>query len=242
MRIIHNIEKINYEETEVFFKNRSKKYKENSPYSVTMYQDNNPNLVQKRNETELKKLLPLLQINESCKFLDLACGIGRWAEQIKEKYECYYGIDFSRDFIEIAKKRNPQPQNKFIAAQLTQLNQVISKGIKFNRILIIGACPYINDEDVSTMLKDTEQHCEEKCTICIREPIAINDRLTLKSFFSDELNDTYNAIYRTRTEFLNFFSESLFSRGFHIDYEGFLFEDALNNRKETAQYYFILKR
>lgn len=79
--------------------------------------------------------------------------------------------------------------------------------------------------------------------VCIREPIAVQDRLTLKNFYSNELEDNYNAIYRTRDELLAFFQETLLCSGFIVKKEHYLFEEnSLNNRKETAQYYFILER
>lgn len=58
-----------------------------------------------------------------------------------------------------------------------------------------------------------------------------------------ELNDYYNAIYRTRDELMVSINEMFLNKGFRIKEEGFLFDDdALNNRKETAQYYYILER
>lgn len=65
----------------------------------------------------------------------------------------------------------------------------------------------------------------------------------IKRFFSEELNDYYNAIYRTRDELMVSINEMFLNKGFRIKEEGFLFDDdALNNRKETAQYYYILER
>ena len=79
--------------------------------------------------------------------------------------------------------------------------------------------------------------------MCIREPIGLSERLTLKDFFSDELQDNYNAIYRTREELQFFLDEAFLQKGFTVTEEGFLFdEDLLNNRKETAQYYYVIER
>ncbi len=108
---------------------------------------------------------------------------------------------------------------------------------------MIGILVYINDKDLDCFLEQLESSCEEHAKICIREPIGQQDRLTLKEFYSDELNDEYHAIYRTRDELMKFLNNSLIKKGFHIEKEGFLFEDdALNNRKETVQYFFILER
>lgn len=62
------------------------------------------------------------------------------------------------------------------------------------------------------------------------------DRLILKDFFSEELKDNYNAIYRTREELMKFFKPTLLEKGFLFE------EDVLNNRKEKSQYYFVLER
>ena len=102
---------------------------------------------------------------------------------------------------------------------------------------------YLKDGDLENVLEQVEGVCEQNAVICVREPIGIKDRLTLKDFFSEELQDNYNAIYRTREELEEYFQNAFLKKGFQIKEQGFLFEeDSLNNRKETAQYYYILER
>ena len=244
-RVKHSIELINYTDTKEFFKNRAGKFKENNPYSVTMYQDNNPNLVIERNKYETEKLLPLLSLSAKSKVLDIACGIGRWSDAIKENITEYCGVDFSEELISIAKDRNCCQNRDFLVGSASNLEEVLkqeNKG-KYNRILLMGILMYLNEEDVEETLRQVERVSESESIVCIREPIGITERLTLKNFYSNELEDNYNAIYRTREEFMRFFEKHLIGKGFHIAQEGFMFsEDALNNRKETAQYYFIFKR
>lgn len=243
MRIKKNIENINYDETQFFFQNRAKKYNSSYPYSVTMYQDSHPELTEKRNIQEVKKLRDLLRLDSSSRILDLACGIGRWAEQIDSNIDYYYGVDFASNLIEIAKKRITSEKKHFLTGAITNIQKVIPNKT-FNRVLIIGALVYLNDNDIIQMFTQIEHLCESKCIICIREPIALEERLTLKDFFSEELASNYNAIYRTRPELINLLTPSLLENGFSISLEGFLFENEtqLNNRKETSQYFFILQR
>ena len=47
MRIKEKIENIDYNDTKLFFKKRAEKFQESNPYSVTMYQDNNEEIVSK---------------------------------------------------------------------------------------------------------------------------------------------------------------------------------------------------
>lgn len=246
MRVKNRIEKLDYNETQSFFKKRAEKFKEDNPYSVTMYQDNNPKLVKERNQRETETLLPLLKLSEKSKVLDAACGIGRWSDAIKENICEYCGVDFSEDLIKIAMQRNRDLSNRnFLVGSVNEIENVLKdhKKGKYNRILIMGILMYLNEDDVNAALSQIEKVCEEHAVICIREPIAITERLTLKDFYSEELEDNYNAIYRTKDELMQFFKEIFLTRGFKLKQGDFLFsEDGLNNRKETAQYYYIFER
>ena len=245
-RVIGKRKDISYGSTLDFFNDRAERYTENNPYSVTMYQDSNPNLVETRNKKEVEKLLPLLKIDSKSRVLDVACGIGRWSDAIEEKIEEYCGIDFSSRLIELAKKRNQFGSNRdFIVGHSADLRKILKengKG-KYNRILLIGSLMYLNDSDVESVMRQVEEICEERALICIREPVGIINRLTLSDFYSEELNHNYNAIYRTRDELKKVFELTLMSRGFVLEESNFLFlEDKMNNREETSQYYFIFVR
>lgn len=245
MRIIRKIEDIDYSETKQFFKHRADKYNEENPYAVTMYQDDHPKLVFERNQKEIERLKPMLEVDKNTKLLDVACGIGRWADAITEDIAEYCGIDFSSELIRIANERNKRENFFFYEGAATNITSVLTEQKKgtYNTVLMIGILMYLNDKDLEVFLGQLESFCDEYAKICIREPIGLQNRLTLKDFYSNELNDEYHAIYRTRDELMKFFNNSLIKRGFCIEKEGFLFiEDALNNRKETAQYFFILER
>lgn len=244
-RIRKNVANIDYKQTLVFFNRRADKYQEENPYSVTMYQDNNPALVEERNKAEIEKLLPLLRLDSESKILDLACGIGRWSDAITTQIDAYCGVDFSENLIALAKKRMHKTNRSFYVGAANDLQNILEanqKG-KFNRILLIGILMYINDKDLLSIMKQLTEVSEEHSIICIREPLGIDERLTLRGFYSEELKDNYNAIYRTRDELMSVLKNTLIKCGFRITKNGFLFsEDELNNRKETAQYYFILER
>ena len=245
MRITEKITDIDYKETKQFFKKRAEKFKEDNAYSVTMYQDDNQELVRERNQKEVDKLLPMLKLQKKSRVLDVGCGIGRWADALPEYIEAYCGVDFCGELIEIADKRNKKANFFFCEGATSEIEQVLQereKG-KYNTVLVVGNLIYLNDEDIKAAFEQIERICEPHAVICIREPIGIEDRLTLKDFFSEELKDNYNVIYRTRAELMNFFEGSFLKKGFQIQKEGFLFdEDKLENRKETAQYYYILER
>lgn len=245
-RIKHDVEKLDYQETKRYFENRAKnKYKADNPYSVIMHQDQNPELVAKRNQQEVQKLSPLLKFDKNSRILDLACGIGRWSDAVPCEITEYCGIDFSEGLIDIANQRNTRPEAAFYTGDLNDLESILSthgKG-KYNRVIMMGILLYLNDADILNILGQAEKRCEEHALFCIRVPIGLDDRLTLKDHFSDELEDNYNAIYRTDKEMKQILVQTLSVHGFSITHEGFLYDDdSLNIRKETAQYFYILER
>ncbi len=246
MRIIGGVEKIDTKEVKDFFNKRAEKYDSlENPYSVTMFRDKDSDFIDKENERERSKLLPLLELNSESTVLDLACGIGRWADFIDLPIKEYCGVDFSDELIEIAKRRVTKPEHYFYSGDLTELESVLKANNKgsYNKVLLFGILLYVNDKDLDTILEQTEKRCDEHALICIRVSIAHTDRLTLKDFYSNELDDNYNVIYRTDAEMRSFFERKLEPKGFTLVESGPMFEENdLNTRKETKQYYYILKR
>lgn len=244
-RITGTVTDISRDKILLFYEGRVEKYKEENPYAVTMMQDDNPQLVLERNKKETEKILPFLALDSESRILDVACGVGRWYDAVDIEIKEYCGVDFCEGLIQIAKKRHKDCGNAdFLTGSATELKQILEQNEKgsYNRVLLIGLLLYFNDADIRTVLEQIVSVTEPGTVLCIREPIGISDRLTLKDFYSEELKDNYNAIYRTREELMELFGDTLIPAGFRVESEDWLFEDSLNNRKETAQYYFVLRR
>ena len=242
-----------YKDTKAFFEERAEKYNDANPYGATMYQDNNSELVKNRNEMEKQRILPLLRIDPQSVVLDIACGVGRWADILGDsQMKQYYGTDFSSKMIGIARERVQQPNCSFYIADTGEIKEVFknpgwdksgSEKYACNRILLAGILCYLNDQDIGKLFDDLNDICAADTRIYIRVPVGIEERLTLKDFYSDELKTEYNAIYRTRNEYYKIMEGTLIKNGFHIEEEGYLYEDdSLNNRVETRQYFFIISR
>ncbi len=136
MRIKEKITDIDYQKTRQFFKNRAGKFSDDNPYSVTMYQDNNKKLVEERNQKETNKLCPLLQLNSESKVLDVACGIGRWADSLPVDIKEYCGVDFSKELIQIANQRNKKENFYFYEGAAHEMAKVNSKCEKIIKNII----------------------------------------------------------------------------------------------------------
>lgn len=243
MRIFDEKVDISYEKTKAFYDQRATKYNKEHPYISIMCQDDHPEIAEERNRVETSKILPILSLTPTSRILDLGCGIGRWADAITEKIEYYLGCDFSEELIAIAKERNQKENYSFQA--ISAMDAALycqDNGISpFSHVIISGMMIYLNDSDVGRVLSSLDILTQKNATVYIREPMGVTNRLTLKDFYSEELKHDYNTIYRTRDEYQSMIRT--FAPHFEIYEHGPMFEDAaLNNRKETAQFYFILKK
>lgn len=243
MRIKREKVDIDYDKTKVFFEARGEKYNEEYPYVTTMYQDRHPQLTDERNREETAKILPLLQLDKTSRILDLGCGIGRWADCITSPIASYLGIDFSESLVQIARSRNTKDNFSFEQMSVCDFGAYYRSCslLPFNRLIIASVFTYLNDEDVENVLRFLEEILSPEAIVYIREPVGIHERLTLKDFYSQELEHDYNVIYRSAEEYRNLIKKRCPT--FSMAQEEFLFDTpALNNRKETSQYYFILRR
>lgn len=237
---------IDYEKTKEFFINRAKKRGQVSDLSLTMYQDKNPELAQQRDLDEKIIITPLLEFNKNTKILDIGCGIGRWASVFKGKINGYLGLDFSEELLQIAKSMYADsPEIHFQKMSATEINPekfLIQK--PFDLIIISGLLIYLNDSDIKRLIKIVIKLSKEGTIIYLREPISLlTERKILINHFSEDLNSYYNAIYRTQNELEDLIIRPLINNGFFLKNKDFLFHsDLLNTKKDTKQYFFILKK
>lgn len=223
-----------------FFDSRAYKYDAQHPYVSILYQDNNKDLATHRDHYEKNKIVPLLRLNGEQRLLDVGCGIGRWADATIHNLSFYLGLDFSANLIKRCRERfKDEEKASFIVMDAKNISQNSLKEYElFNRIIISGILIYMNDLEVAQALTGIIKLCTKNCVIYIREPLANKERLTLNEFWSDELDCSYSAIYRTIDE-INFLVIKIFSvAGFRVEPFKALYPDqSMNNRSETSQFF-----
>lgn len=224
---------------EAFFAGRAEKRDERNPYVSVIYQDRNPELAERRDREEKALILPKLALTPGSRVLDVGCGLGRWADALQGKVARYVGVDFSPEMIALARERHDAGWAEFrvLGAQDVSAATLGVAGA-FDRAIIAGVFIYMDDEDVVRCLKGLRELLAPGGLVYVREPMAVDERLTLNGVWSEELQQTYYAIYRTRAEL-----GALIEEGLGAPPPEFvpLFADAgLNNRAETRQFYCII--
>lgn len=229
-----------------FWNGRAKKYNETNPYLSVKLGDKNPERAKLLDGFEKLHILPLLDITKSDNVMDIGCGIGRLAELIIPKCNYYLGTDYAVQLIDIAKKRI-----KYTKKNYTFLNiafQDISKdnGLiivpegGYSAILIAGVLQYINDIHITTGLCNILPFTSKHCRIYITSPISVSERLTLKEFYSTEIETDYSNIYRTQNEYWELYAP-LRENGFSLKLQGEIPVD-IGGFSETHREYHIFER
>lgn len=227
-----------------FFSNRAKRY---DGLNAVMLQ-NQGDIPKKRDLNEKRQVLPLFTLNSSVKVIDIGCGVGRWAETLYDKCKTYYGIDFVQENIE-------QAQDAYRLLPNVVFQRLSAKDIDktdlcvkppFHLIIITGLMVYLNDAECNKLMRNV-LHLADKthAQIYIRESVSLlEERLTLKNFYSEELVDHYNAIYRTSQEYKTLLEKYLVNdQGkFELLQTDLLLKGELQGRRETNQRFFLLER
>jgi len=209
-----------------------------------IYQDKNADLAERRDAAEKARLLPLLKVDNSSRILDAGCGTGRWAEVLIPQCALYFGIDVSAGLINIAIERFDNHNNAQFAVcpvdTLTKEKICIDQA--FTHILSFGVFIYLNDDEILDALRGYADVAAPGALIMFREPIALENRLTLREHFSEDMDQQYSAIYRTEQELLSLII-TVFGTTFTQVGTDDVYPDAtLNNRTETKQKWFLWKK
>ena len=237
---------INDENVHKFFNDRTSKELPHR-YNYVIYQDSNPQLALERDAYEKDRILPLLSLDGHSRVLDIGCGVGRWGDAIADILSDgrYVGVDYTEDFIKIARENLPEEKCTFISGSFQELSDVLKSSGEnkpFDAILINGVLMYINDDDFLTCLKTAADLMNDNGVLYIKESVGINNRMTLSEHYSEELSHSYSAIYRSLTEY-----GSAFRQVFPADRYEFILNDETwrsehKNRKDTTSWSWIIRK
>lgn len=196
---------------------------------------------------ELKKWFPHLCLNEESRVFELGFGTGRMTKYIVPTVKQYIGVDYVKEFVDIIQKRDDIGVNENTLFYHADFESFLKNADTMNLpefthfFLSGGVFMYMNDQTVLKCITEMEKYLSEKSIIYISEPIALKERLTLNSFYSDTIEHNYSAIYRTEEEYKNIF-EVLIEKGYNLKVSQLFFDDDIKKQKETKQWIFILER
>lgn len=232
--------------TLAFFERRAARCGGEPDITVTSYQDNDPGLAQRRDEAEWEMAEPLLRLSRLPAVLDVGCGVGRWVHHLAGHMASYTGIDFSPRLIDLARMTVASYRIDAIASlQVRSAADLNKPGLAgpeaFGLIIISGVLAYLNDDEVEQCLSGVTRLVASDAVVYVREPVGVNERLTLKKHWSGELGDYYSVIYRKPGYYRQMVVDHLCPLGFDVVHDEPL-DPGLQNRSETTQHFLVIDR
>ena len=240
---------INESEVKSFFDRRCEK-KLPYLYNYVNYQDKHPELALERDRYEKDKILPLLNLRQGSRVLDIGCGVARWATEgfmgTISSEGIYVGVDYTAGLLDMARKNTASHSNcRFYCGRFQDILSVLPDELKeagFDVILVNGVMMYINDEDIASCLDSVNKLLAPAGIAYLKESVGFTERLTLNETYSDELTSNYSAIYRSIAEYDAFFAQYLPDSAFTVLERDDMWKWNLHNRRETTAYYWIIRK
>jgi SAM-dependent methyltransferase len=232
--------------TQRFFQERGNKIGSVGALGAVLYQDQNPELAQQRHAAELARVKALLAPESHGRVLDIGCGTGRWGVALADTLSGYLGLDFCEDFLEAGRKSVAalEKPGRFNWKQWDVSSGTLPPECAgaFDLQIVAGVFIYLNDDHVRGLMQAMAQAAAPLAKIYIREPLGVTERLTLDKEFSQDLNTQYSAIYRSIEEFEALLDAIFTPQGFALRERADLYPEAMNNRADTRQRFYLLTR
>jgi SAM-dependent methyltransferase len=116
--------------------------------------------------------------NANSKVLDLGCGTANILNYIKIKHCNYFGIDFNKKYIKIAKKRFPKAN--FATISIKDLDIKLFNSTDY--VLLFAFIHHLNDSEVCNLLKKIKNSIKKNCEIITIDPVFVQNEIFVKKF------------------------------------------------------------
>lgn len=139
-------------------------------------------------------------VPRSGRVLDLGCGAGTWLAVFANRYSAVVGLEQSSTMVEAAKERMRGLRNVEILEGDVRADL---PDAPFDLIFLGGLCMYLNDDDVTALLRSLSHRLSDSGAIILRESTVPAGRSTAQG--------EYQAVYRSAAAYQTLFCEAGFA-------------------------------
>ena len=189
-------DKNTYSEASEFWSNYAKR-KDVSVYSLMNLQPDEQKAKEKF-AFETNRVKELVNFQLEWHVLDLGGGVGLWSEYFRKHVAEVTLVERESEFIEIAKNTIKDPA---IHIELNDVVEYDAPADRFDAIFISGVTIYLNDEKLNELMVKMKSYLKEDGIIIHRDAYGVEQKFVLSEKYSENLKETYSAMYRTRSEY-----------------------------------------
>ena len=229
---------LNSNKIKEFWDSRSQKLKDERVgfLQSTMLTSNEMEADEKWNK-EKSTLLDIIKpyLKKNLDMLELGCGIGRWSRVFSKFVNSVDAFDYSEPFIDIAKEISKNNNVTNIIYKSSDVTNIFPTK-KYDYIVSVALLHYLNETQYQKAIGLFKKFLNKGGIAIFRESFGYNKRFELHGFYSNILNDEYNAVYRTSDDII----ESLGS-DFSVLYNQISLEPT-EKKPETCQKILLLRK
>ena len=168
-----------------------------------------------------------LMSKKNGKLLDLGAGEGFWSRYFSSRCKEIIAVDFSQNMLKHAKNNGDFSNIRYLKGSAEKYTSVDVYDI----IFISGLIIYLEDESLDLMIRNIDSYTSKGSVVLLRDGTAVNERYEIRGQYSESLQDSYSAIYRSKEEYIEAFNKA----GFRLWADEQMFPEghALNKFPET---------
>ena len=141
--------------------------------------------------------------------LDYGAGTCQWSNILSPFSSHIVATDTSSSMLDLGKKycNDVGVSNiSFMSGDNINSNLIDLYSNSFDLVFVSGVILYMKDHEFVEFLHMLSLILKSGAYIFLREPVGTSSRVTLDNVFSQELNSSYSAIYRTESEIITSFN------------------------------------
>lgn len=133
--------------------------------------------------------------------LELGCGIGRWSRVFSEFVNSIDAFDYSESFIDIAREISNKNNTTNIIYKSRDVANIFPTK-KYDYIVSVALLHYLNEIQYQKVIGLFKNFLNKGGIAILRESFGYKKRFELHGYYSNVLDDEYNAVYRTSDDII----------------------------------------
>jgi len=193
--------------------------------------EQDPESLKLKIQLETEKVADYLGLVVGKTILDLGAGVGQWSFRfIDAGAASVTAVEYSQPLAEIGRTEAAYRGVANLFFEVSAAEHFLDRKT-YDILFISGLFLYMNDDQAALLVRNLREFCHSHTIVLLRDGTGIIGRHEINNRLSEHLGSLYSAVYRTREEYLELFTNN----GFRLERDENMFDEGcpLNKYPET---------